>query len=60
MFIGEISPYVILLSGGQGGVPDFFGWKNRKDKPGLVLKFDMVAFDEVAGSNFKTESDKQM
>ena len=56
----EISPYVILLSGGQGGVPDLFGWKNRRDKPGLVLKFDMVAFDEVAGSNFKTESDKQM
>ena len=56
----EISPYVILLSGGQGGVPDLFGWKNRKDKPGLVLKFDMVAFDEVAGSNFKAESDKQM
>jgi ATP-dependent Lon protease len=56
----ELSPYVILLSGGQGGVPDLFGWKNRKDKPGLVLKFDMVAFDEVAGSNFKTESDKQM
>lgn len=56
----EISPYVVLLSGGQGGVPDLFGWKNRKDKPGLVLKFDMVAFDEVAGSNFKAESDKQM
>ena len=56
----EISPYVILLSGGQGGVPDLFGWKNRKDKPGLVLKFDLVAFDEVAGSNFKNEGDKQM
>lgn len=56
----EISPYVILLSGGQGSVPDLFGWKNRKDKPGLVLKFDLVAFDEVAGSNFKAEGDKQM
>ena len=56
----EISPYVILLSGGQGGVPDLFGWKNRRDKPGLVLKFDLVAFDEVAGSNFKNEGDKQM
>ena len=56
----EMSPYVILLSGGQGGVPDLFGWKNRRDKPGLVLKYDMVAFDEVAGSNFKKDSDKQM
>jgi ATP-dependent Lon protease len=55
----QISPYVILLSGGQGGVPDLFGWKNRKDKPGLVLKYDLVAFDEVAGSTFKNESDKQ-
>lgn len=56
----EISPNVILLSGGQGGVPDLFGWKNRKDKPGLVVKFDAVAFDEVAGSNFKADRDKQM
>lgn len=56
----QISPYVILLSGGQGNVPDLFGWKNRKDKPGLVLKYDLVAFDEVAGSSFKNESDKQM
>ncbi|MEM2125860.1 MAG: protease Lon-related BREX system protein BrxL [Candidatus Methanosuratincola sp.] len=57
---GQISPYVILLSGGQGSVPDLFGWKHRKDKPGLVLKYDAVAFDEVAGPNFKSEGDKQM
>ncbi|PZV09628.1 MAG: ATP-dependent Lon protease [Leptolyngbya sp.] len=56
----EISPYVTLLSGGQGSIADLFGWKNRRDKPGLVLKFDLVAFDEVAGSNFKAESNKQM
>lgn len=56
----EISPYAILLSGGQGSVPDLFGWKNRKDKPGLVLKNDLVAFDEVAGSHFKNEANKQM
>jgi ATP-dependent Lon protease len=56
----EISPYVMLLSGGQGSVADLFGWKNRKDKPGLVVRYDVVAFDEVAGPNFKSESDKQM
>jgi len=56
----EMSPYVILLSGGQGSVADLFGWKNRKDKPGLVVRYDVVAFDEVAGPNFKTEDDKQM
>ncbi|KKL09897.1 hypothetical protein LCGC14_2561290, partial [marine sediment metagenome] len=51
----EISPFVILLSGGQGSVPDLFGWKSRRDKPGLVTKYDLVAFDEVAGPNFKQE-----
>ena len=56
----EISPFVILLSGGQGSVPDLFGWKSRRDKPGLVTKYDLVAFDEVAGPNFKQEQDKQM
>lgn len=56
----EISPYIILLSGGQGSVADLFGWKNRKDKPGLVVRYDTVAFDEVAGSNFKKDADKQM
>jgi ATP-dependent Lon protease len=56
----EISPYVMLLSGGQGSVADLFGWKNRKDKPGLVVRYDTVAFDEVAGSHFKREADKQM
>jgi ATP-dependent Lon protease len=56
----EISPYVILLSGGQGSVADLFGWKNRKDKPGLVVRYDAVAFDEVAGAHFKREEDKQM
>jgi len=56
----EISPYGILLSGGQGSIADLFGWKNRKDKPGLVTCHDMVAFDEVAGDNFRRDSDKDM
>lgn len=56
----EISPYAMLLSGGQGSVTDLFGWKNRKDKPGLVVKNDLVAFDEVAGPNFKSANDKDM
>jgi len=56
----EMSPNIILLSGGQGSVADLFGWKGRKDKPGLVMKFDLVAFDEVAGSHFKAEQNKQI
>src|SRR5260370_12686323 len=51
----QLSPYVILLSGGQGSVPDLFGWKNRADKPGLVLKYDMEAFDQVSVSAFQQE-----
>jgi ATP-dependent Lon protease len=56
----EMSPYANLLSGGQGAVTDLFGWKNRRDKPGLVVRYDVVAFDEVAGSNFKSAKDKDM
>jgi len=56
----EISPYANLLSGGQGSVTDLFGWKNRRDKPGLVVRYDVVAFDEVAGPNFKSAADKDM
>lgn len=56
----EISPYANLLSGGQGAVTDLFGWKNRRDKPGLVVRYDVVAFDEVAGNNFKSANDKDM
>jgi ATP-dependent Lon protease len=56
----EMSPYANLLSGGQGAVTDLFGWKNRSDKPGLVVRYDVVAFDEVAGSNFKSAKDKDM
>lgn len=56
----EVSPNVILLSGGQGSVADLFGWKSRRDKPGLVMKFDLVAFDEVAGSHFKADENKQI
>lgn len=56
----QISPHVILVSGGQGSVPDLFGWKGRKDRPGLVVRNDAVAFDEVAGQNFKAAADKQM
>lgn len=56
----EISPYAILISGGQGSIADLFGWKNRPDKPGLVVKYDSVAFDEVAGSHFKRDVETQM
>jgi ATP-dependent Lon protease len=48
----EISPNSILISGGQTTVANlFFNMGNRT--VGLVGFWDIVAFDEVAGINFK-------
>jgi ATP-dependent Lon protease len=48
----EITPYAILLSGGQASVPQLF-INNTTKKIGLVGNWDTVAFDEVAGIHFK-------
>lgn len=48
----EITPYAILLSGGQASVPQLF-INNTTKKIGLVGNWDTVAFDEAAGINFK-------
>ncbi len=48
----EITPYAILLSGGQTTVPQLF-INNTTRKIGLVGNWDTVAFDEVAGISFK-------
>ena len=58
----EISPYAILLSGGQTTTANLFGRmnasykssrSNRAEVTGLVGVWDCVTFDEVAGMNFK-------
>lgn len=56
----EVSPYAILLSGGQTTTANLFGRLNasvRKasslDRTGLVGNWDCVTFDEVAGMHFK-------
>lgn len=49
----EISPYTILISGGQTTVAQLF-INLASGKIGLVGLWDVVAFDEVAGINFKT------
>ena len=49
----EISPYTILISGGQTTVPQLF-INLGTGRIGLVGLWDVVAFDEVAGINFKT------
>ncbi len=56
----ELSPYVILLSGGQVTIPKLFASNAPPYEPGLVTRWDVVAFDEVAGSHFKRPEDKQL
>ena len=48
----EISPNSILVSGGQSTVANLF-YNMGSKKIGLVGLWDVVAFDEVAGINFK-------
>ncbi|MEE8723299.1 MAG: BREX system Lon protease-like protein BrxL [Atopobiaceae bacterium] len=56
----EVSPYAILLSGGQTTTANLFGRLNASkrsatsmDRTGLVGNWDCIAFDEVAGMHFK-------
>lgn len=55
----EVSPYAILLSGGQTTTANLFGRLNasRKatlaERTGVVGCWDCVTFDEVAGMRFK-------
>jgi ATP-dependent Lon protease len=48
----EISPNSIMISGGQTTVANLFYNMSRR-QVGLVGVWDVVAFDEVAGINFK-------
>ncbi|HID10131.1 MAG TPA: BREX system Lon protease-like protein BrxL, partial [Candidatus Latescibacteria bacterium] len=45
----EISPYAILVSGGEVTVPSLFISHVGRGRIGLVGLWDVVAFDEVAG-----------
>ena len=55
----EISPNSILVSGGQTSVANLFYNMGRKTV-GLVGLWDCVAFDEVAGINFKDKDGIQI
>lgn len=55
----EISPNSILVSGGQTTVANLFYNMGRKTV-GLVGLWDCVAFDEVAGINFKDRDGVQI
>ena len=45
----ELSPYTILVSGGETTVPNLFVSNIGRGRIGLVGLWDVVAFDEVAG-----------
>ena len=49
----EVSPYSILISGGYASPSTLFCAINRYNGAGLVSKWDVVAFDEVAGMKLK-------
>lgn len=55
----EISPNSILISGGQTTVANLFYNMGRR-QVGLVGHWDCVAFDEVAGINFKDKDGIQI
>ena len=55
----EISPNSILVSGGQTTVANLF-YNMGKRQVGLVGLWDCVAFDEVAGINFKDKDGVQI
>jgi ATP-dependent Lon protease len=55
----EISPNSILVSGGQTTVANLF-YNMAARKVGLVGLWDCVAFDEVAGINFKDHDGVQI
>ncbi|NOT17070.1 MAG: protease Lon-related BREX system protein BrxL [Sulfuriferula sp.] len=55
----EISPNSILVSGGQTTVANLF-YNMSSRKVGLVGLWDTVAFDEVAGINFKDHDGVQI
>lgn len=55
----EISPYSILVSGGQTTVANLF-YNMARRTVGLVGLWDCVAFDEVAGISFKDKDGVQI
>ena len=55
----EISPNSILVSGGQTTIANLF-YNMAARKVGLVGLWDVVAFDEVAGINFKDKDGIQI
>jgi ATP-dependent Lon protease len=54
----EFSPYGTLLAGGAITVPKLFVSNTSPPRPGLIAQRDVVGFDEIAGSAFNSDDDK--
>ena len=56
----EFSPYGTLLAGGAITVPKLFVSNTQPPRPGLITQRDVVGFDEIAGSAFNADDDKNL
>lgn len=56
----EFSPYGSLLAGGAITVPKLFVSNTNPPRPGLIAQRDVVGFDEIAGSSFNADDDKNL
>lgn len=58
--VTEFSPYGTLLAGGAITVPKLFVTNTSPARPGLVAQRDVIGFDEIAGSAFNADDDKNL
>ncbi len=56
----EFSPYGTLLAGGAVTIPKLFVSNMNPPQPGLIKQRDVVGFDEIAGSSFNADDDKNL
>ena len=56
----EFSPYGTLLAGGAVSVPKLFVSTAGRSQPGLIRSQDVIGFDEIAGSTFNQDDDKNL
>src|SRR6266516_2359050 len=56
----EFSPYGTLLAGGAVTIPRLFVSNTNPPQPGLITQRDVIGFDEIAGSSFNADDDKNL
>jgi ATP-dependent Lon protease len=56
----EFSPYGTLLAGGAITIPKLFVSNINPPQPGLIAQRDVIGFDEIAGSSFNADDDKNL